>query len=380
MRRRREVPTVERTEAEIRSWIRGRDPGNAPERLRMRIARVVETDRARRTGYRAMVRPAIALGAVAAAGLLFAIGLGLRGAPVSGPAASGPGPAASPTPLTSPGLWHGTVAVLALPLDGPLLAAVIWALFVGALLLLAYLARRSFADVRQSDMRDLSWRGLWRIRSPRGWLFRAAGMLMAVALLVVGANLFQLSQEQPLVYGSSLGGPTQMLGWRSSTGGDSIWRQDGYVAFTSGGQFEVDVSIRNDGNLPLTVTSFDEARFLSEQPAGAFISSVDLRLLPGPGWDGQAGMSYSEPFHPFELQPRDETSMAMTVHLKECTAAAPGPTPAPSPYAAQYLPTTGHVGFGELPFRYSILGLEREVDVPMFGAIVLVFGSSEVVC
>jgi hypothetical protein len=41
---------------------------------------------------------------------------------------------------------------------------------------------------------------------------------------------------------------------------------------------------------------------------------------------------------------------------------------------------TPYVTFGELPFRYSVLGIEREADVRMFEAVGIVFGSNEVAC
>ena len=66
-----EAPFGQRTEAEIRKWVRDRDGGPAPERLRMRIARVAESEPAPRWGFRAVLRPAYALGgAVAAAAVL----------------------------------------------------------------------------------------------------------------------------------------------------------------------------------------------------------------------------------------------------------------------------------------------------------------------
>ena len=60
MARRPGAPFDERTEAEIRMWVRDRDAGPAPERLRMRIARVAESEPAPRWGFRAVLRPAYA--------------------------------------------------------------------------------------------------------------------------------------------------------------------------------------------------------------------------------------------------------------------------------------------------------------------------------
>jgi hypothetical protein len=330
-------------------------------------------------GWREILRPAVALGGVAVAALLFAVALGLRAGSVAGPAASGLAATAVPTPSSTPGvgLWPRTGPVLAVPLDGPLLTAAVCLPILVAVLLLALLARGSLADARRRDTPELSWRGLCQIRSPRGWFLRALGIVLAVVLLVVGADLFQLSQNSPLVYGGMEGGPANMLGWRSGAGAGRF-DEDGYVPFVPGGQFELEVSLRNDGDLPLTVTSFDESGFLAEQPAGAFISSVEVRLPPGPAYVDQGG--YDQAFHPFELRPRDETSLALIVHLKDCRSVAPGPTAAPSQYSSEYLPTTGHVGFGEIPFRYSVLGIEREANVPLNVAMVLVFGSNAVTC
>jgi hypothetical protein len=277
------------------------------------------------------------------------------------------------------GPWPRTGAVLALPLDGPLLAALVAVPFVAALLLMAYLARRSFADARRSAAQKGSGGGLWAIRSPRAWILRLAGAMLAATLIVVGCDLLQFSQSSPLQYGSfESGDPTFGLGWRSSAGGSD----EMYMAFIPGGQLRATLDLSNQGELPLTVTSFDMQRFRVEQPAAAFISSVELRLPPGATMGGSYDVGYySEAFHPFELPPHGYTSLVVILHLKECSSVAPGPTPDPDAGSNwNYLPTTGYVTIGELPLRYSMLGIERETEVRLNAAISLVFGSNAVTC
>jgi hypothetical protein len=209
------------------------------------------------------------------------------------------------------------------------------------------------------------------------------GVLAVAALVAVGCGLFQFSQSTPLQYGSSGSGGN--LGSRIGTGGGV---DETYSAYVPGGQLELLVSLANDGDLPLTVTSFDQERFLSEQPAGAFISSVEFRLPPGASYicnpspeESYPGGLCTQPFHPFELRPENQTVLMLIVHLKDCRSVMPGPTLAPgATYSQNYLPTTGYVTFDELPFRYSVLGIERETNVSMFDAVSLVFGSRVVTC
>ncbi len=390
MRRKRETPMGDRTEREIRSWLRARDAGPAPDRLRLRISGVAnERERAPRLSPWTLFRPAIALGGVAAAAVLLLAAVVLRGraGPVGGPGGS-PLPTILPTPLPS-GLtpWPGTGAVLAVPVDGPLLVVLVCAPFLAALLLLGLMVRGSFADARRSVAREMSWRGLRQLRTPRAWLLRVLGTALAAVLLVAGFNMFAFGQNPPLRYGSVFeAGGAAALGYRSATGGGA---DESYVRFVPGGQVELGIALANPGDQALTVTSFDTQRFLTEQPAGAFISSVELRLPPGTptfgcsaySADSPSGDICTEAFHPFELRPGGETSLALILHFKNCALVAPGPTPAPSAeYQANYLPATGYATFIDLPFRYSMQGMERETDVRMYQAVGLVFGSNSVTC
>lgn len=390
MRRKRETPMGDRTERDIRSWLRTRDDGPAPDRLRLRIALVAdERERAPRHGLWAILRPAIALGGVAAAAvlLLAAIALRSKAGPVGGPGGSLL-PSILPTPIPS-GLtpWPRTGAVLAVPVDGPLLVALVCAPFLAALLLLGFMARTSSADARRSGLHEMSWRALRQMRTSRAWLLRVLGTVLAAALIVAGFNMFAFGQNVPLRYGSVFeAGGAAALGYRSATGGGA---DESYVRFVPGGQVELGIALANPGDQALTVTSFDTERFLTEQPAGAFISSVELRLPPGTptfgcsaySADSPSGDICTEAFHPFELPPGGETSLALILHFKNCALVAPGPTPVPSAeYQADYLPTSGYATFIDLPFRFSMQGTERETDVRMHQAVGLVFGSSSVTC
>jgi hypothetical protein len=390
MRRKREIPIGDRTEREIHAWLRTRDAGPAPDRLRLRIAHLTdEAERTPRLSPWTLFRPAIALSGVAAAAVLLLAAVVLRGrvGPVGGPGGS-PLPTILPTPLPS-GLtpWPGTGAVLAVPVDGPLLVALVCAPFLAAMLLLGLMVRGSFADARRSVAREMSWRGLRQLRTPRAWLLRVLGTVLAAALIVAGFNMFAFDQNVPLRYGSVFeAGGAAALGYRSATGGGA---DESYVRFVPGGQVELGIALANPGDQALTVTSFDTERFLTEQPAGAFISSVELRLPPGTptfgcsaySADSPSGDICTEAFHPFELPPGGETSLALILHFKNCALVAPGPTPVPSAeYQADYLPTTGYATFIDLPFRFSMQGIERETDVRMHQAVGLVFGSSSVTC
>jgi hypothetical protein len=394
-----EAPFGERTEAEIRKWVRDRDAGPAPERLRMRIARIAESKPAPRWGFRAVLRPAYALGGAVAAVALIVVAMVLRATP--GPAAPGAsatpsGPSPEPTTVLMPampnGPWPRTGPVLAVALDGPLLVGVAVLALLAALLIVTWIALVTRREARRSEPPlTWSWLGLWASRPRRSRAARAFAVLWAGVMIAVGCGLLQFAQSTPLGYGSSFGGASSSLGGRSGTGAGA---GEAYYPFVSGGELDLLISLSNQGDLPLTVTSFDEARFLSEQPAGKYISSVELRLPPGassicdeyPPSGTHPTSLCTQPFHPFELPSwhesgYGETLLSMIVHMKSCPLVAPGPTANPSASSQQnYLPMTPYVTFGELPFRYSVLGVEREVDVRMFEAVGIVFGSSEVAC
>jgi len=393
MRREHKAPMADRTEREIGSWLRDRDAGPAPDRLRMRIARVVAVgERGRRPGLWAVLRPAAALGAVAAVAVIVLASVALRGAgPVGGPGASLM-PTSPPTPLP-PGMtpWPRTGAVLALPVNGPLGGLLVLASYVAALLLLGWMIRGSFSGARRLAGPDMSWRALRQLRSPRAWLLRVIGVLLCAALIVAGYRTSGgFGGSAPLQYGSwfGYGSHGAALGARSGVGGGA---DETYERFVPGGQIDLGIALTNQGDKPLTVTSFDTERFLAEQPAGAFIDSVELRLPPGlsnaAGCDAYAANATvstgicTQAFHPFELPAGGEVSLRFIVHLKNCTLAAAGPTPAPNALSGpDYLPTTGYAVFIDLPFRYSLDGMERETDVGMRQAVGLVFGSSSVTC
>jgi len=400
MARKEEVPFGERTEREIREWIRDRDAGPAPERLRMRVARVAEARPAPRWGIRSLLRPAYAVAGAVAAAALIVVAMVVRSMP--GPAApgasatpSGPAPTATPIDLSAMpnGPWPRTGPVLAVPLDGILLPAIAAAALLAGLAIVVLLGVVTVREARRSDPpRTWSWLGLWATRSRRTRIARGGAVLLAGILVATGCGLFQLAQGAPLTYGSSFGGGVS-LGYRSATGAGI---DESYYPFVPGGELDLLIDLSNQGELPLTVTSFDEARFLAEQPAGAYISSVELRLPPGAAsscgsGEDQRGLC-TQPFHPFELPPwRGGAStqggayaasvLMFIVHMKDCRAIAPGPAPDPSSSSRQnYLPATPYVTFGELPFRYSYLGAERETDVRMNVSVGLVFGSNEVAC
>ena len=383
---RRDRASGEPPESDLREWLRARDAGPAPDRLRMRVAHVTRDAPPRRSTW-ALLRPVSAL-AVTAAGTVAVTVLILIAATTRGPAgplAGGLAQSAGPTPTSSTdtlglmpiGPWPRTGPVLALPIDGLPFALLVALPFVAALLLIIYLAWRSFADAHLSIVQEGFWARLWQIRPPGVWASRVAVVLVAAALVVVGCDLVQVGQANPLSYGSfQSSDAVRTLGSRMGVGGGET-----YMSFVPGGQLSIMLDLSNQGELPLTVTSFDAALF-GEQPAATFISSVELRLPQGATMGG-AGPDdyYSEAFHPFEIPPQGSSSMLMVLHLKDCPAVAPGPTPGPDPFSVHgYLPTTGYVTIGTLPFRYSVLGTERQTDLLLNDSLGLVFGSDVVTC
>jgi hypothetical protein len=383
------APFGRRTEAEIKAWVNERDPGPAPDRLRMRIAGVAEDRPGPWRRIRALLRPALAIAGVAAATVLVLAALVLRKA--SGPAANpgvssttlGPTPSASPIvlPAMPVGPWPRTGPVLAVPVDGPLLVAAACLPLIAALLILFFLARATWLEARRSEFDGgWSWLGLWHLSSRRARLRRVFAVMTAAALVAVGCGLFQFAQSTPLTYANWEGfGDSQVLGFRQGSGGGS---EEQYVAYVPGGQLQLGIDLLNEGDLPLTVTSFDLERFVAQQPAGPLVSSVELRLPAGAtmGGSDETG-GYTQDFHPFELPPGGTSSLWLVVHLRACGSVEPGPSPAPSGVSSDsFLPTTGYATFGELPFRFSVLGIERETDVRLPLAVSLVFGSSGVTC
>ena len=379
---RRDGVSGEPPEGDLREWLRGRDAGPAPDRLRMRVARVTRDAPPRRTTW-AFLQPVSALAGVVAVVVLIFIAATMRGP--AGPLGAGPSQSAGPTPTSSTdtlglmpiGPWPRTGPVLALPIDGLPFALLVAPPFVAALLLIGYLAWRSFADARLSVVQEGFWASFWQLWPPRVWAGRAVGVLLAATLVVVGCDLVQVGQANPLSYGSfQSSDAVRTLGSRMGVGGGET-----YMSFIPGGRLSIMLDLSNQGELPLTVTSFDAALF-GEQPAAKFISSVELRLPPGATMGGTGPDDYySEAFHPFEIPPQGTSSILMVLHLKDCPAVAPGPTPGPDPFSTNgYLPTTGYVTIGALPFRYSVLGIERETDVLLNDSLGLVLGSDAVTC
>jgi hypothetical protein len=374
-------------ERELRGWLRGRDPGSAPVRLRVRVGSVARDFVALRSRWAAL-RPVAGVAAAAATVFLVTALAALRGA--VGPIGDGQSPSPSATVDSSGvlryGPWPRTGPVVALPIgDAGMALLVVVSLIVAALLvgLLVLEGIRDASRLQAPPAGDPTRPPRWR----RKRAARVVGAFAAVALVVASVELAPYVGSAPLTYGSFFGTVPSSLGERSSTVGGE---HEVYVPFVSGGEVRLHVSLMNDGNAPLTVTSFDLERFRVLQSAGPYVASVEVLLPPGQsdicqvyksGNAAPEGDICSEAFHPFELAPQSETILVLVLHLAECPGVVPGPTAGPRAAAgAQTLPTTGYVTAGLLPFRYSMLGIERETDVRMTFAIGLVFGSSKVTC
>ncbi len=368
----------DRLEDELRDWLRARDAGNAPLRLRIRVGSVVREARPRPSSW-SVLRPVLALGSVAALALFGLAALALRAQ--THPAASGTpasaAPEASPTggPQLVHGLWPSTGPVLAVPVDGPALAALVLLPFLAAAVIIGILVRQSLADARRSASENPDGSELLPRRSRGRRLARLAALVLAVSLIVAGAGLLQFAQaESPLQPGSGSG--VGSLGYRTAMGGGS---DETYFPYVPGGEFQIELSLANAGELPLTVTSFDMSGFLAREPAARYISSVDILLPRGAAWTCDPE-GCNQPFHPFELEPHEQTNFMLLVRMKNCPSLLPGPTPSGVSVNRAFLPSTGYAVFGELPFRYSVLGIERETDVRLQLAIGLVFGSDAGAC
>ena len=375
----------ERLHAELRLWARDRDFGPAPERLRVRVAQVAEqsVDVRRSRVLRAMA----GLAAAAALAVVLITALALRLSPTVGPAASsdnGPAVSVSPAPPSAswsaspeltPALPYGTWApgrsVPAVPMGDDSIDALALTLLLAGAGLLLLVGLRTALDLPVWE--DESPSDIVRTLLRRAWPWRLASIVMAAILVAGGAGLLQVSQSTPLVYGPYVGGGSSFLGFA----GDRDAMYDSYIP---GAEEQVGISVMNDGDLPLTVTALDVDRFRAKEPAfSAFVESVELRLPPGATeWGG----TWTEPFHPFELPPRSFTSLTLVLKLRECpsTVAAGPPVPSPGSISGDYTPTTGTVGFQILPFRYSVLGIERVADLRMNTTILFVFGNHPVSC
>jgi hypothetical protein len=375
-------------EQELRGWLRERDSGPAPVRLRVRagaVAREAVPLRSRWASWRPVAGFAAALvvlfllTAVAALrGTIGSIGVGQSPSPSAGVDGS---------VVFRYGPWPRTGPVPALPLGDAGMVLLVLLPLLAAALLLGLLVAGSIRDASHLQSPQA-------VEQPRPGLSarkraaRMSGAFAAVALVVASVELFPYAGSTPLTYGSFFGAVPTSLGERQGTSGGA---DEVYVPFASGGEVRLLVSLRNEGHAPLTVTSFDLERFRAIQPAGPFIDSVEVLLPRGQsdvcdlyerGTSVPVGDICSEPFHPFELAPGgSETVLALVLHLVECPAAAPGPTVGPpAATGVETLPTTGYVTMGLLPFRYSMLGVERETDVRMWISVGLVFGSREVTC
>ena len=383
-------PAGDRMDGELRELLRGRDPGPAPARLRIRVDRVT-SDVAVASHHRAAWR--IVAGLSAAAVLVIGIGIVAAMHLATGPTGGAPGSSsASPTPIPSVygqwpalGPWPRTGPVPAIPLSDAAVGMISAALLLLAALLVAGLALDGIRDASRLVTPPDRWPRVPRTRRKR--VARIGVGLVVVAALVAGVGATRLPGWTPLTYGSSFGTGTQALGSRGATDGGA---DEYYYPFKSGNRIELGISLRNDSDVPLTVTSLDAERFRSVQSGGPFVDSVELLLPPGEtnscevfdsSMSQDLGGQCSQPFHPFELAAGTETVLLLELNLEVCPRAVSGPTPAPNAAADRaYLPTTGYVTVGILPLRYSILGVEREADVRLMDAIGLVFGSNEVTC
>jgi hypothetical protein len=381
----RRNPSEEKLEAELVFWLRARDAGPAPERLRDRVAAVTR-QASGRSGFSRWFRPVSAVAGAAAIALVILVAVTLRTpGGVAAPSTTPPAATAAPsdTSLGLPfGPWPRTGSVPAIPLDNPSLEALAWTALLLAGVLFVLLMARSAGDARRSGARGVKVPALWRQMSWRAWFLRGAWITLLAALTVTGAGLFNLEGSTPLTYGSEFGAPGgRWLGY--GNGDPSPW----YYSFAPDGRMALLVSLRNEGDLPLTVTTFDIDRFKVDEPEfTAFVSSMEIRLPLGAtnGFGSDKEANYSEAFHPFELPPRAETNLMLVLQLKGCrSTASPGPTPPlvlSSADAGSYVPPAGHVAFDTMPFRYSVLGIERETEVTMNTSVTLVFGNYPIVC
>jgi hypothetical protein len=144
--------------------------------------------------------------------------------------------------------------------------------------------------------------------------------------------------------------------------------QDPVAAFryVPGGTVTFVQSVRNAGRFPITViggrSGLDDIElrlFAVHDPTGP----IDIDAMP------------TYPLAPFELAPGEEREIVAVVHYAACPG-VPTPSTEPSPDLSgdYHLPIRVGDAVDELDalgLTYSVLGFEREVDVPLYSAVVV---------
>ena len=340
-----------RFEERIRDGLASRDPGPAPARLRHRVD-AVTTDTSTR-GARIDRLVGVLRPAVAATLTLAAILLGVLIVAVVRPSpTSQPGPA--PTPEIggpSPGVDLATVGdPIALPLG--------WVVFIVlAALLVAWAAVEVYLRTPSGTRVEL--RRLRRKRA-RGLIV----LVLATPILILSEvvrNDTSLGQggffEASLVHLEGMGPTSHPTTNREVPAA--------YFRFVTGGTVTFVQAVRNAGGSPITVMG----------PTGADVG-LELRLFavhdPSGPIDVDTMPTY--PFAPFRLAPGEEQEIVVVIHLGWCPG-SPAPTSEPSPdLSGDYVPPeepSSMLTFETLGLTYSVLGFAREVDVPIFVAVVV---------
>ena len=340
-----------RLEERIRAGLAGRDPGPAPAWLRSRVAAVSTDRQPGRTRLRRLIGAArlpVAATLTLAAGLFGVLLVSVLRSAATRPG-TGPEPTTGPGGPT-PGIDLATVAQpLALPIGWTILIGFFGVLIVWAGVE-AYLRTPAGAAMATGRFRRKRVRALVFVVLVTPIL--ALGRVVQGDASLTAGGFFEAS----LVH-------LEGMGTRQSptTNGQQPLAVFRYVP---GGTVTFVQSVRNAGRLPITILGgrpgFEDIElrlFAPHDPTGP----IDVDTMP------------TYPFAPFALAPGEEREIVAVAHFLPCPD-VPVPSVEPSPdLSGDYVPPSDPASavdeIGTLGLAYSVLGFDRDVDVPLFSAV-----------
>jgi hypothetical protein len=315
-----------RLEGSLRELLRRRDPGGAPETLRLRLANLARADSAA-VGRSSRWRSFAALAAAALVGL-FVIVVWLPRT-IGGPGVSNPGAPASTLPAPSwPPILPGTAT-------GPdLRIAVLGAAILIVVTTVALIrVRRSHVRVRQIalGLSIFAFLGLGVVETQYAPLGQGA---------VSGPVLPQDRRVDP----------------ESVTGGHSAV----YVFYRSGGDFQIGFSVRNDGPLATTFDGLGNALALNQL---RFFRFVDLRLPRDPAVGLDLTDDTTQPFRPIDLAPGADVYLIARFQFATCEQADLPVVPGQD--APESETSRGFSSIETMSVRSHVFFAQRTTDIPL---------------
>jgi hypothetical protein len=338
-------------EERIRTGLAGRDPGPAPAWLRVRVAAVSTEPQPGHTRIRrwtAVARFPVAATLTMAAALFGVLLVSLLRSAVLRPA--GPGS------TTGPGSTR--LAPDLATVGDPLALPIGWTIFFALVgLLVAWAAVEVYLGTPGAQIVDL---GRLRGKRARGVVVA----LLAAPILIFGQVV---QRDTSIVQGRFFQASLVHLQGMGTQQGPTLQAEPvASFRYVPGGTVTFVQSVRNAGQFPITVTG--------SRPGSA---EVELRLFAvhdaSASIDVDATPTY--PFAPIALAPGQEREIIAVVHFAPCPG-IPVPTLEPSPDLSGYyvppdLSATAIAEIDTLGLTYSVLGFEREVDLPLFSSVVV---------